>query len=378
MTIKLSWLLLLSALFVTTSCHNNQNALLSESEVASGVEVNYAEGFRISDYGEIKVLRFFYKGDTTTCDSMVLYPEGAKIPFSYNCKSVKIPVSSVACLSATHLSFIDKIGMIDKITGVTSLEYSVFPSIESSIKNGKIKEIAIGGKFKAESLIALNPDIVFVSPMKNQSLIQLENSGLILIPVGEFLETTPLGRAEWVKYISCFFNAEDVAENVFDSLELRYLHLKSLTSKQDKINRPTVFSGNLISGVWYLPGGKSYESAFFNDAGANYLWKDDTNTGSISLDFETVYAKAHKADYWRLVVFTDKTYSFDLLLSEDERYNTFQSFVNRHIFYCNSKQSPLYQVGVLEPHVILADYICVFHPELLPGYKPVYYRLLNE
>lgn len=353
--------------------NNQETAILPDASP----HIDYAQGFSISSFGDVRVLRFFNQGDTTNCDSVVLYPEGKKIGFGFTCKSVKIPVKSVACLSATHLSFLDKLGMIDKVTGVTSLEHSDFPSLAASVRSGKIKEIAIGGKFKTESLIALNPDVVLYSPMKGQSLTQLEKSGLILIPIGEYLETSPLGRAEWIKYISTFFQKENLANDIFDSLEMKYLHLRSLTSKIEMNKRPTVFSGNLISGVWYMPGGNSYESAFFKDAGANYLWKDDHNPGSISLDFESVYACANQADFWRIVVFTEKQFSYNYLLIEDERYINFKAFNQQQIFYCNTRKSPLYQIGVLQPHIILADYIHVFHPDLLPDYQPVYYQLLK-
>jgi len=369
--------LVLPIFFIMFACSSPAPKAIIETQDIETAVISWATGFDISDYGEVKVLRFFQKGDTSRVDSLVLYKVPSRIPFRFNCRSVKYPVNSAACLSATHVSFIHKIGMLDKVTGITALDHSFLPELESSVKSGKVKEIAVGGNFKSETLLALNPDVVFISPMKNQSLELLEKSGLLLVPVGEFLETSPLGRAEWIKYVSLFFDAADKAAQVFDSLEMKYLHLKSLTLKIPAENKPAVFSGNLISGVWYLPGGNSYESAFFKDAGARYLWEDNPEPGSIGLGYESVFVRAVKADYWRMVVYTDQDYTYEKMKLEDERYTNFPAFSRRKVFCCNTRHSPLYQVGVLEPHVILADYIFIFHPDLLPGYSPVYYHLLK-
>jgi len=122
-------------------------------------------------------------------------------------------------------------------------------------------------------------------------------------------------------------------------------------------------------------GGNSYIAQLFNDAGADYLWKDNQNTGSINLDFEVVYSKAHDADFWRIVGTYSNGFSYEKLLAENELYYNFKAFNDKQVIFCDSKTSTYFETGTLEPHLLLADFIYVFHPELMEGYKPKYYHL---
>jgi len=172
-----------------------------------------------------------------------------------------------------------------------------------------------------------------------------------------------------------FYGKEKMADSLFNSIEKEYNRLKEITDNQV---RPIVFSGECISGVWYGVGGQSYLAHFFQDAGAEYVWKDNTETGALRLDFETVYSRAANAKYWRILNSFNGEFSYDALIQKDERYNDFSAFKNKKIVYCNMRDKPFYENSPVEPEVVLADYIKVFHPDLLPDYKPKYYSLLKR
>lgn len=335
-----------------------------------------ASGFRIKENGEIKLIEITNPADTSEVKQKIYLVDikGAHLDFNDG-KKIIIPVKNMVCLSASHLSFLDALGEMDKLIGVNSTEYVVSSKFQGLVESGKIKEIGVGDHFKLEELINLAPDIIMVSPQKGQSFTPLENAGLTIIPNGDYLESHPLGRAEWIKFMGILTGKELEAIQIFDSIKAAYIGLKKLT--ENVVSRPTVITGKQYGGFWNLSGGKSYESGFLNDAGADYLWAEDLGTGGIMLDFETVYDRGLNADFWRFLVFSQSEFTYQMLKDEDERYADFSAFKNKQVIVCNTFKKPFFQKGFLEPQVILADYIYIFHPRLLPDHENVYYELLK-
>lgn len=168
---------------------------------------------------------------------------------------------------------------------------------------------------------------------------------------------------------------EEVANALFKEVKTEYLRMKDLVANAQ--NRPLVFSGELRGGNWYAVGGRSFLAQLFRDAGADYFLKDDTNTGGVTLDFETVYSKAARADYWRILNNYDGEYSYDALRAEDPRYADFDAFKRKGVIYGSLKHRPYYEEAPSHPELLLKDFIKVFHPELLPDYVPTFYTLLH-
>jgi iron complex transport system substrate-binding protein len=336
----------------------------------------FAKGFKISENGSAKLVEIFYPGDSTNVakkywlidenDDQTSIPAGGVV--------IRIPAKSMVCLSATHLSFAGALELLNKVTGVSSADYVVSQEFQNLVKSGVIKEIGIGDHFKLEQLIALHPDFVMVSPQAGQGYTPLENAGITVVPNGDYLETTPLGQAEWIKFMAVFFNKEKEAKLIFDSIKSAYNSLKILTKNVEY--RPTVLSGKQYGGFWDLPGGKSFVAQFIHDAGARYVYTDNQETGSLTLDFETVYAMGIEADFWRFLVYSPDDFTLETLRREDVRYADFKAFKEKKVLACNTLKKPYYQKGLLEPQLILADYIKIFHPELLPGYQNHYYELI--
>lgn len=141
--------------------------------------------------------------------------------------------------------------------------------------------------------------------------------------------------------------------------------------------RPTVFSGEMRGGNWYAVGGKSFLAQLFRDAGGDYFLKENTESGGVTLDYETVYTNAANADYWRIVNSFDGDFGYDVLKEQDNRYTDFDAWKNHGVIYCNMKEVPFYEKMPVEPEVVLADFIHVFHPDILPEHTPGYYHLLK-
>jgi iron complex transport system substrate-binding protein len=125
-------------------------------------------------------------------------------------------------------------------------------------------------------------------------------------------------------------------------------------------------------------GGNSYLAQLFRDAGADYFMKNDDESGGFYVDFETVYSQGVETDYWRIVNSYDGAYDYEILKKSDSRYMDFASFKNKKVIYCNLREKPFYEQTPVEPEIVLADLIRIFHPSLLPEHKSVYYDLLKQ
>ena len=187
---------------------------------------------------------------------------------------------------------------------------------------------------------------------------------------------TPLGQAEWIKFVGLLIGQEKEANEIFAEIEEKYNRLKTLTADID--HRPVVLSGEIHGGTWYAVGGQSFLAQVFKDAGADYFLKDDSRSGGVYLDFETVYARADSVDYWRILNSYPGKYSYNVLEAQDARYTDFKAFRKKGVIYCNMREKAYYENMPMEPELLLADFIKVFHPDLLPDYQPVYYHLLKE
>lgn len=289
---------------------------------------------------------------------------------------IPIPCKRIICLSSTQLTYFFSLDCLDPIVGINSSRHLFHQELNARVKSGVVKKVGKQGNFNLELIASLQPDVIFVSPFKRGGYASLKQLGIPLIPMAAYSEKTPLGRAEWIKFISLFVGKEKEATVQFNHVAKEYNRLSKLTSGIKK--RPTVFSGKMRSGVWYVPGGDSFYAHYFKDAGAEYVFKDHY-TGARPLDFETVYSKCINADYWRLLLPEAIGYNRQMLKQEDARYQDFKAFKENKVFMCNIRSKPFYEENAMKPHVILADYIHIFHPDLLANHKPSFYEPLpNE
>ena len=189
------------------------------------------------------------------------------------------------------------------------------------------------------------------------------------------MESLPLGRTEWIRFYGLLFGKEAMADSIFRETEDRYLELKELA--KTVTNRPTVISEKKFGSSWYMPAGDSYVAHLYNDAGADYIFKDLPGAGSTPLAFETVLDKAIHADMWLIKYNQANDMTYKDLRTEYTPYENFDAFKNRRIYTCNTGIVPYYEEFPIHPDYLLKDLVWVFHPELLPGYTPRYYRKME-
>ena len=362
-------------LFFLQACHNAEQT----NETEKKDDVKFSTLFSVDTvfgYTQISIANAWDKHSHAA--NLLLVPEKETLPENLpsGYQELRTPVKRLAVMSGTHIAFLDLLDELDRVVGVSDFRLIKNPKIKNRINNGEIREIGINNTFKKEQLLAANVDAVLVSPYENQSFKSLTDMGITVIPVPDYLENHPLGRAEWIKFFGFLTGKSTEARQNFNRTAETYL---TLAAKLDSVQHaPTIFSGKPYGGIWYQPGGESYMASLFEDAGIKYLWDENPQSGGIPLDFETVYAKAANADFWRLVVKSEETYGLKDLLDEDSRYADFKAFKTKQVLVCNVAKVPYYEVAPTEPDVVLADFIHWAHPELNIDHQPVYYQKTED
>lgn len=365
--------LILSALLFLLSCGAGSS---SRGGIIENDNVRYAKGFSIDRRGDVSLVEITDpSGESSSVYRYALVPKGVNDSIPEGFMRISTPIDRVICMTTLQLSGFIKLDECDRIAGVTSTRFLQDERVVSRVESGELSRIGIEGEFDIEMILSIDPDVIFVSPFKRGGYGMIETLHTPKISYLGYKESSPLGQAEWIKFIGLLTGRYEESQQIFESIESRYLELSRLTAEVER--RPKVLSGEMHSGNWYVVGGESYLAHLFRDAGGEYFMLNDSESGGFYVDFETVYTQGYDADYWRIVNSHRGDFGYDELLSADSRYNDFKAFRDRGVFYCNLRESPFYERTPMEPEVVLADLIHLFHPELLPDHKAVYYNKLQ-
>ena len=310
----------------------------------------------------------------------ILYRRGTRPPAGHDdALAVAVPVRSVITMSTTFLPHLEQLGVMDSLVGHDSLSWVYSPAVRERANQGLVTEVGSGNMVDVERALALAPDVVFTNSYGGDwdAHPALERAGLPTAISGDWVEQSPLGRAEWVLFTALFFDKLEIAEQIFSEIADEYLALKRLAASVPE--RPLVLINAPYQGTWSVSGGDSYAARFIGDAGGRYVWADDRTAGALFLDFETVFAEAGTADIW---LNPGVWSSLAQGRAEDRRFERFTSFGNGMVFNNNARVSgtggiDYFESGAANPHVVLKDLIWALHPNLVPGYEPFYYQQLK-
>ena len=366
--------LLLSVIFVSCSSNTASNP---DSQFVE-IPLRYARLFKVFKSNDVTRIDLVNPWDTTTMMTRYyLVSAGAKKSFEpKDGIVVEVPLKSMACAFATEVSSAEELGLLDAIVGVSEKRYINNAYVRSRLDSGLVTDIGPSMSVDLEKLIKISPDIFFVSPFKDNKYGPIEASGIPLGMISGYLETHPLGRAEWLKFMALFFGKEKVADSSFTQMEQRY---NALAEKARSASyKPTVISSKPYQGIWYVSPGNSYMAQLFADAGANYIYADKRSQGPLPFDFETVYKDAVHADYWVVLENYPGHYTYKTMLEEYAPFGYFDAFKNRKVVFCNTYNSTYYDEGILKPDVLLSDLLKAFHPDLMADYVPVYFSMLES
>ena len=274
---------------------------------------------------------------------------------------IRTPLSRSMIFSTVHCAMLMDFGKQDCLAGVADLKYIKIPWIQQQVQQGKICDVGDGLSPVVEKIIDQRPDALFLSPFENSGGYgKLEEINIPIVECAEYMESTPLGRAEWLRFYGMLFGCEQKADSLFDAIDKNYNTLKALV----KNNSQKVLLDKITGSVWYVPGGKSTIGQMIQDAGGNNPWNADKHSGSVSLPFESVLEKAGDADVWLFRYSSDHDITYDELRSEHHGYNQFKAFREHQVYGCNVEQSTFYEETPFRPDWLLNDFIRILHPEL--------------
>lgn len=344
------------------------------------VNVEYAKGFTVEYHNNYKVVTV-REPESEQAYTYLLVQKGTPVPeIGIDAMLIEVPVESVIALSTTQLPALDVVGEVGKLKAVGSFANVNTLSVREMIEEGSIEEVGSGSNTNTELIVSIRPDLILTTttslPEYDKHINDLVDAGLDPAIDIEYKECTPLGRAEWVKYISLFFNKEKEANDYFSNVSASYEELRSKVAAVE--TRPTVMGGDSWQGMWYVPGGNSFIAEYIKDAGAAYFYSEDGHTASVPLDYEAVFNIGKDTDYW----ITSGTWDdLDVLKKEDPIYSEFKAVENGNVYTSYSRLNDkggndYYESGVIRPDVVLADLVKIFHPELLPDHELVYYKKL--
>lgn len=335
-------------------------------------------------------------GSTVQDDSLKAMHPGATI--------VHTPLKKVLIATSVHCALTDELGAASAVGGVCDLQYINLYWVKDGVKAGKIRDCGSALSPTIESIIDLSPDAIFLSPFQNSGGYgRVSELNIPIIETADYMETSPLGRAEWMRFYGMLFGKAQQADSLFAEVERVYRELSGLEeggerNEEGKVieergkrseegehqhdmaavkqsispsslpvppssQHPSILMDKLTGSVWYVPGGKSTIGQMIRDAGIGYAWSDDESSGSLSLPFEAVLEKAMDADIWLFRYSAPHDITAKELLSEKAGYSQFRAFREGNIYGCNNSLNTFYEDTPFHPERLLRDFICIAHPE---------------
>lgn len=369
--------LLSLAMLLLFSCTGNKTTQGSGA-ASDSMKIVYAEGFRIKyhpAYKEVLVMSPWVKG-TVYARYYLVKDDNEKTPADG--VKVKIPVNSIAATSVTHFEFLSLLGELPTVTGVCSPAIIYNAEINKRLAEGKITDLGDAFNINVEKTLQLHPSVVMMSGYnQNDPYAQrVSQAGVPVLFNNEWMETSLLARAEWIKFVAAFYDKEQMADSIFAGIDKRYNDIKAKAALVK--NKPHIMAGSNFRGTWYVPSGRNFMGKLFADAGASYFYENDTTAGSLPLNVETVLKNFSETDIWLNCNFA----SLDELVKADAKHALFRPVKLRQVYNFNKRLLPstandFWESAVARPDLLLSDVIAILHPDLLPGYQTVYAEKLK-
>ena len=345
---------------------------------AEGDSVRYASGFSVevyTDYTAVEVLDPW--NNTRILQRYLLVGRDAPLPSGLPKGTVvRVPLERVVVYTAVHAAIIDELGETDKIIGVCEPQFIDIPAVHDGLRNERIADLGLATAPNVERIIDLDAEVIIASPFQNSGYGAAGKIGIPIIEGADYMELTPLGRAEWGYFFGLLFDREERADSIFRQTEARYMALKELAASAD--TRPTVLADKRYGATWFVSPGESYMAQFFKDAGADYIFSDLPGVTSVPMAFEAVYDAAIHADFWLIKYNAASKITYSDLRSEYQPYENFDAFQRQQVYACNTSLAGYYEETPMHPDKLLKDLIKVFHPSLLPDYHSRYFLRIEK
>ncbi len=372
--VKKQLLYIAFSLLFLTGC-SNLKSNQQEKENTNG----YARNFQIEENGPVKKLTVYNPWEKAQNISLKYYLLNKKhaVPDSLSGKKIiRTPVERVICLSTTHIAYLDVLNETDAVVGISGSRYISNEKIRKKTAASEVVDAGYGQNLNFELIVSQKPDLVMAYGVGSEVTSythKLEELGIPVVMVAEYLEESPLGKTEWIKFVGALFEKEKEAGEFFNEVEQEYLALKKMAAGQP--DKPKVLVGSPYKDSWWVPGANSYMANLIEDAGGDYSGKANPSHESYVISFEHALAWAGDADIW---INMGNMSSKKEIHSADNRFANFGVFKNGRL-YNNIKRlsehggNDFWESGTVYPHLVLRDLILIFHPALIDA-EMVYYQ----
>jgi iron complex transport system substrate-binding protein len=372
--------ILFAILFSFIGCKKNEK-IDTPTDVNTANSIHYAKSLAIHKHEGYTVVTVSNPWPDAVKDfTYILKEKNGIVPDSLKkYTEISVPLQSIVVTSTTNIPFLEMLSVEKSLVGFPHTDYISSEKTRALIDAGSVKNVGQNEKLNIEQLIELAPELIvtFGIDNNNPSIENLQKSGLKVLIQADWMEQSPLGKAEWIKLYGAIFGKEKEADILFENIVKEYNSALALVA--DKKPTSTVLYGSMYQDQWFVARGSSWVAQFMKDAKADYLWKDLEGTGSLGLSFENILDKAKTANFW---IASGSFKSLSELETANPHYSQFDAFSNKNIYTFEGKMGAtggtiFYELSPSRPDLVLKDYIKIFHPELLPDYTFTFATKLN-
>lgn len=277
---------------------------------------------------------------------------------------VRTPLQRSLMQSTVHASLALQLGAQQQLVGLCDTAYIVAPEL----KKLHLSDFGRGDQPNVERIIAAQTDACWFAPFEEMRYTSLERANIPVIDCADYLETTPLGRAEWMRFYGRLWGKSQLADNLFEQEVRQYEDLaqkikessessqNSLRNTRNLSHKPRVWLDLPWQSTWYVPGGKSYLSALIADAGGDYALQNNDQSGSLPLPLERAWKYAQQAEVWIIKGGQEVPSDYTELSQLSRVYSQFPAVRSHRVWVCNTMQVPYYEQTPFFPALLLREW----------------------
>jgi len=351
-------------------------------ESASGTANERAEHFSVDYFNGYKILgiREAWNGDLEKHRWLLLDSAFKESELHGNLKNlpiIRVPVKKAIVLSTTAIAFMERLDLLDKIIAVENRNLIYSEKMQNLIDSFSIKQVGSGNTLDLETILILQPALVLTFGTGStlyDDYPRLKTAKIPTVLTAEWMEGHPLARFEWIRFFGVLFGKEREADSIFAETQKKYDSLLRLALNATK--KPLVLTGYPQGSEWLAGGGSSYFAKFLQDAGAKYIWENNTQTGTLTLGIETALQSGVQAEFWlHPSLWTSKAE----IMQNEPRISMLRLWQSGKIYQSSKRTGKngsrdFYESAIANPDLVLADLIFIFHPKILPKHDFVYYE----
>lgn len=371
---KVCLAVLFPALCLLASCNGGRNGAVAGA--GDTLRLRFARLLTIVKHPHCSLVTLadpWHEGKTLHTYVLVSRQDSASAGLLPEGTVVYTPVRRSVVFTTVHCGLLYDLHAEDAISGVCDLKYIQIPDLQRRAAEGSVADCGSSMGADIERLVAVRPQAVVVSPYENYGgYDKLRDMGIPIVEAADYMEATPLGRAEWMVFYGMLYGREEEARKLFADVSRNYQELCGKARKTRR--RPTVITERRTGGVWYVPGGRSFMARFIHDAGGRYAFSADRSMGSLSLSFEQVLDGAGQSDVW-LYKYGDHPGTLAELRAEYAGYTAMKAFRTGRVYGADTNRNHYFEEASFHPDRVLSDMVAIFHPELKQGPLRYYHPL---